>query len=70
MYRIQMYIDRVLHNSLQHMFQNKEIRCSLKMQHKYLAPAQTWSFERWGGGGGCSDAKLFLDLSPSVLGLK
>lgn len=50
MYRIQMYIDRVLHNSLQHMFQNKEIRCSLKMQHKYLAPAQTWSFERWGGG--------------------
>lgn len=38
-YRIQMYIDSVLHNNLQHMFQNKEIRCSLKMQYEFLTPA-------------------------------
>lgn len=41
-----MYIDSVLHNNLQHMFQNKEIRCSLKMQYEFLTPAQTWSFGR------------------------
>lgn len=28
------------------MFQNKEIRCSLKMQYEFLTPAQTWSFGR------------------------
>lgn len=54
-----MYIDSVLHNNLQHMFQNKEIRCSLKMQYEFLTPAQTRSFGR-----GTHWCKVILGLQP------